>query len=43
VKRGDLVTVAVSGDFGKPRRAVVIQPDRFAETGTVALLAGMLP
>ena len=27
MKRGDIVTVAVSGDFGKPRPAVVIQTD----------------
>ena len=36
--RGDLVTVAMPGDFGKPRPAVVIQSDRFAETGTVTVL-----
>ena len=36
--RGDLVTVAVPGDFGKPRPALVIQSDRFAETGTVTVL-----
>jgi mRNA interferase MazF len=36
--RGDLVTVAVSGDFGKPRPALVIQSDQFAETGTVTVL-----
>lgn len=27
VKRGDLVTVALSGDFGKPRPALVVQSD----------------
>jgi mRNA interferase MazF len=27
ISRGDLVTVAASGDFGKPRPAVVIQSD----------------
>ena len=36
--RGDLVTVAMPGDFGEPRPAVVIQSDRFAETGTVTVL-----
>lgn len=36
--RGDLVTVALAGDFGKPRPALVIQSDRFAETGTVTVL-----
>lgn len=27
MKRGDIVTMAVSGDFGKPRPAVVVQSD----------------
>lgn len=31
VKRGDLVTIAVQGDFGKPRPALVIQSDIFNE------------
>jgi len=38
VKRGELVTVAMSGDFGKPRPALVVQSDRFEETGTVTVL-----
>lgn len=38
MKRGDLVTIALSGDFGKPRPALVIQSDQFAETGTVTVL-----
>lgn len=38
MKRGDLVTVAVSGDYGKPRPALVIQSDRFVDTGTVTVL-----
>lgn len=29
MRRGDLVTVAVSGDYGKPRPALVIQADVF--------------
>jgi mRNA interferase MazF len=29
VKRGDLVTVAVSGDYGKPRPALIVQADVF--------------
>ncbi len=29
MKRGDLVTVAVSGDYGKPRPALVVQADVF--------------
>lgn len=35
---GDLVTVAMPGDFGKPRPALVIQSDAFAATGTVTVL-----
>jgi len=35
VKRGDLITVAISGDDGKPRPAVVIQSDFLAETDSV--------
>ena len=29
MKRGDLVTIAVSGDYGKPRPALVVQSDAF--------------
>ena len=38
MRRGDLVTVAMTGDFGKPRPAVVIQSDHFEATATVTLL-----
>jgi mRNA interferase MazF len=38
VKRGDLVTVALQGDFGKPRPALIIQADSFDETATVTVL-----
>ena len=38
MKRGDLVTVALPGDFGKPRPALVIQSDLFDQTGTVTVL-----
>ena len=38
MKRGDLVTVALSGDFGKPRPALVIQSDLFAALDTVTVL-----
>lgn len=38
MRRGDLVTVSVSGDFGKPRPALVIQSDYFSETATVKVL-----
>ena len=36
--RGDFVTVALPGDFGKPRPALVVQSDAFAETATVTVL-----
>ncbi len=32
MKRGELVTVALPGDYGKPRPAVVVQADLFNET-----------
>src|ERR1700741_1466265 len=38
IQRGDLVTVAVSGDYGKPRPALVIQSDVFAEHPSVTVL-----
>jgi mRNA interferase MazF len=38
MRRGDLVTVVMSGDFGKPRPALVIQSDHFDATATVAVL-----
>jgi mRNA interferase MazF len=33
--RGDLVTVVASGDYGKPRPALVIQTDHLPETDSV--------
>ena len=36
--RGDLVTIAIQGDFGKPRPALVIQADLFDEHATVTVL-----
>ena len=39
MKRGDLVTVAMQGDFGKPLPALIIQSDIFNEThATVSVL-----
>lgn len=32
MKRGDIVTIAASGDYGKPRPALVIQSDLFNAT-----------
>ncbi|EJT06196.1 type II toxin-antitoxin system PemK/MazF family toxin [Rhizobium sp. CCGE 510] len=38
MRRGDIVTVAITGDFGKPRPALIIQADQFDATGTVTVL-----
>jgi len=39
VRRGDLVTISMQGDFGKPRPALVIQSDVFNAThATVTIL-----
>lgn len=35
MKRGDVITVSVSGDYGKPRPAVVIQSDWLAGADSV--------
>ncbi|HEX3673127.1 MAG TPA: type II toxin-antitoxin system PemK/MazF family toxin [Rhizomicrobium sp.] len=35
MKRGDIVTVATQGDYGKPRPAVVIQSDRLDGTDSI--------
>ena len=36
--RGDLVTIAMAGDFGKPRPALVIQANQFSEHGSATVL-----
>ena len=36
--RGDFVTIAIQGDFGKPRPALVIQSDQFNGHATVTVL-----
>ena len=38
MRRGELVTVALQGDHGKPRPALVIQFDQFPDTATVTVL-----
>ncbi|EKI9642951.1 type II toxin-antitoxin system PemK/MazF family toxin [Salmonella enterica] len=38
MKRGDLITVAMQGDFGRPRPALVIQADSFDGLPTVSVL-----
>lgn len=36
--RGDFVTIAMQGDFGKPRPALVVQADPFSDLTTVTVL-----
>jgi mRNA interferase MazF len=38
MRRGDLVTIALQGDFGKPRPALVIQADSFSALSSVTVL-----
>jgi mRNA interferase MazF len=38
IRRGDLVTIAMQGDFGKPRPALAIQADQFSELASVTIL-----
>ena len=37
IRRGQFVVVAASGDYGKPRPALVVQSDLFAELPSVAI------
>ncbi|MGF6613089.1 mRNA interferase MazF [Paraburkholderia sp. WSM4175] len=38
MRRGDLVTIALQGDYGKPRPAVIIQSDLFDAHPSVTIL-----
>ncbi len=38
MRRGDLVTIALSGDYGKPRPALVVQADAFDRLTSVTVL-----
>jgi mRNA interferase MazF len=38
MKRGDLVTIALQGDYGKPRPALIVQSDLFGEHPSVTVL-----
>ena len=38
MRRGDLVTIALQGDYGKPRPALIIQSDLFLEHPSVTIL-----
>lgn len=37
MQRGQFVTVATAGDYGKPRPALVVQSDLFAELSSVVI------
>ena len=37
LKRGDLITIAVSGDYGKPRPALILQADAFDHLASVTV------
>ena len=37
MRRGDLVTVALPGDFGKPRPAIVVQSDSLPHTDSILI------
>lgn len=41
MRRGDVVTVAAPGDFGKPRPAVIIQGDVLNRTASSTIVALM--
>ncbi|WP_271898157.1 type II toxin-antitoxin system PemK/MazF family toxin [Candidatus Phyllobacterium onerii] len=38
MKRGDLVTIVVNGDYGKPRPALIVQSDAFDLLPSVTVL-----
>ncbi len=38
LRRGDIVTIAVSGDYGKPRPALIIQADSFDALPSMTVL-----
>ncbi len=37
-QRGDLITIAVGGDYGKPRPALIVQADEFEAIPSVTVL-----
>ena len=41
MKRGDIVTIAAPGDYGKPRPAVIIQSDAFPTTQASIVICQM--
>jgi mRNA interferase MazF len=41
MKRGDVVAVAASGDYGKPRPAVIVQSDAFPSSHASVIICQM--
>lgn len=41
MRRGDVVTVAATGDYGKPRPAIIVQTDAFPETHASVVICQM--
>ena len=41
MKRGDVVIVAATGDYGKPRPGVIVQTDAFPETHASIVICQM--
>jgi mRNA interferase MazF len=41
MRRGDVVTVAATGDYGKPRPAIIVQTDAFPETRASVVVCQM--
>src|ERR1700757_508382 len=41
MRRGDVVTVAAAGDYGKPRPAVIVQTDAFSESHASVVVCQM--
>ena len=41
MRRGDVVTVAARGDYGKPRPAVIVQTDAFPESHASVVVCQM--
>ena len=41
MRRGDVVTVAATGDYGKPRPAVIVQTNGFPETHASVVICQM--
>jgi mRNA interferase MazF len=42
MRRGDLVIVAATGDYGKPRPAVIVQTDAFPDTGASVVICQLM-